>query len=165
DRIILLAILIFLDLAEHHVGDLIAGVRPDIDDFVVALAVGNDATTILLVYLFDLLVRILQLGFFPFGNDHVLDANRDTSTSRFLKPELFQFVQRGNRNCGAGDLIATPNDVAELFLARWFVEETKFFRPNLIKNDAPGSCLDNVDIRISKNSLDPAIGILEQNPN
>ena len=164
DRIELLAILIFLDLPEHHAGDLIAGVRPNIDDFVVPFAVGDDTAAILLVHLFDLLVRIVQLRFFPFGNNHVLDANRDTSASRFVKPELFQFVQRGNRNCGAGDLIATPNDVAELFLARCFVEETKFFRPNLIKDDAPGSCLDNVDIRISKNSLPPAIGVLEQNP-
>ena len=164
DRIELLAILIFLDLAEHHVGDLIAGVRPDIDDFVVPFAVGDDAAAILLVHLFDLLVRILQLGFFPFWNDHVLDANRDTSPSRFPKPELFQLIERSNRNCGAGDLIATPNDVAELFLARCFVEETKFFRPNLIKNDATGSCLDNVDVGISKNSLPPAIGVLEQNP-
>src|SRR6266542_5324550 len=151
DRIELLAILIFLDLAEHHGGDLIAGVRPDIDDFVVPFAVGDDAAAILLVHLFDLLVRILQLRFLPFWNDHVLDANRDTSPSRFPKPELFQLIQRGNRNRGAGDLIAAPNDVAELLLARWFVDETKCFRPNLIKDDATGSCLNNVDIRISKN--------------
>src|SRR6476469_11107278 len=157
DRIKLLAILIFLDLAEHHVGDLIAGMRPDIDDFVVALAVGNDATTILLVHLFDLLVRIVQLGFFPFGNDHVLDANRDTSASRFLKSELFQFIESLNRNCGAGDLIAAPNDVTQLFLARWFVEKTKFFRPNLIKNDAPSSCLEYRGVGISKVSLPPAV--------
>ena len=138
--------------------------RPNIDDFVVPLTVGDDAAAILLVHLFDLLIRILQLGFFPFWNDHVLDANRDTSPSRFPKPEFFQLIQRGHGNCGAGDLIAAPNDVAELFLARWFVEETKFFRPNLTKNDAPGSCLDNVDVGISKNSLMPAIGVLEQNP-
>src|SRR6266545_3418883 len=164
NRIELLAILILLDLAEHYVGDLIAGVRPDVDDFVVPFAVGDDAAAILLVHLFDLLIRILQLRFFPFWNDHVLDANRDTSPSRFAKPELFQFIQRGNRNCRTGDLIAAPNDVAELFLARWFIEETKFFRPNLIENDAPGGCLDNADIGISKNSLTPAIGVLEQNP-
>ena len=81
---------IFLDLAEHHVGDLIAGVRPDIDDLVVALAVGDDAAAILLVHLFDLLVRILQLGFFPLWNDHVLDANRDTSLESLpLNPSSF----------------------------------------------------------------------------
>src|SRR5215831_10758105 len=153
DRIVLLAILIFLDLAEHHVGDLIAGMRPDIDNLVVPFAVGDDAAAILLVDLFDLLVRILQFRFFPFWNDHILDTNRDTSPSRFLKPELFQLIQRGNRNCGAGDLIATPNDVAQLLLARWFVEKTKFLWPNLIENNAPGSCLEYRGVGISKVSL------------
>src|SRR6516164_791371 len=161
DRIVFLAILIFLDLAEHHVGDLITGVRPDIDYFVVPFSVRDDAAAILLVHLFDLLVRILQLGFFPFGNDHVLDTNRDTSSSRFLKSELFQFIESLNRNCGAGDLIAAPNDVAQLFLARWFVEKTKFFRPNLIKNNAPISCLEYSGVGISKVSLPPAVRVLE----
>src|SRR5215469_1733790 len=160
-RIVLLAILIFLDLAEHHVGDLIAGVCPDIDDLVVTFAVSNDAAAILLVHLFDLLVRILQLGFFPFWNNHVLDTNRDTSASRFLKSELFQLIQGGNRKCRAGDLIATPNDVAELFLARWFVEKTKFFRPNLIENNAPSGCLEYRGVGISKVSLQPAVRVLE----
>src|SRR5262245_22992364 len=164
DRIELFAILIFLDLTEHHVGDLIAGVRPDIDDFVVAFAVSDDAAAILLVHLFNLLVRILHLGFFPFWNDHVLDANRDTSASGFLKPELFQSIECGNRNCGTGELIAAPNDVAELFLARWFVEETKFRRPNLIENDATGSCLKYGGVGISKASLPPAIRVLKQDP-
>src|SRR5262249_51132441 len=153
DWIVLLAILIFLDLSEHHVGDLIAGVRPNIDDFVVPFAVGDDAAAILLVHLFDLFVRILQLRCFSFRNDHVLDTNRDTSTRRFPKPELFQFIERGNRNCGTGYLIAAPNNIAELFLAGWFIEETKFFRPNLIENDATGGRLNYCGVGISKGSL------------
>src|SRR4029077_19317494 len=164
DRIELLAVLIFLDLAEHHVGDLIAGVRPDIDDFVVPFAVGDDAAAILLVHLFDLLVRVLLLRRFSFWNDHVLDANRDTSPSRFVKPELFQLIERDNRNYWTGDLIAAPNNVAELFLARWFVEETKFFWPNLIEDDATGGCLEYRGVGISKAGLPPAIGVLEQYP-
>src|SRR5262245_32984202 len=164
DRIELLAVLIFLDLTKHHVGDLITGVRPDIDDFVVPFSVRDDAAAILLVHLFDLLVRILHFGFFPFGNDHVLDANRDASTSGFLKPELFQFIESLNRNCRAGDLIAAPNDVAELFLARCLIEEPKFFRPNLIKNDATGCCLNYRGVGNAKASLPPTIGVFKQNP-
>src|SRR5262249_26126770 len=161
DRIELLAILVFLDLTEHHVGDLIPRVRPDIDYFVVPFSVGDNSAAILLVDLFDLLICILQLGFFPLGNDHVLDANRDTSPSGFLEAELFQFIERSNRNCGAGDLIAAPNNVAELFLACCFIEETKFFRPNLIKNDATSSCLDYGGIGVAKVCLSSAIGILK----
>src|SRR4026208_1201742 len=161
DRIELLAILIFLDLAEHHVRNLIAGVRPDIDDLVVAFAVCDNASAILLVDLLDLLVGILQFGLFPLWNDHVLDANRDTRPSRFPEPELFQFIQRGNRNSGTSDLVAAPNDIAKLLLARCLVEETKFFRPNLVENNAPSSCLEYVGVGISKVSLPSPVRVLK----
>src|SRR5206468_11732091 len=81
NRIVLLAVLVLLYLAEHYVGNLIAGMRPDIDDLVVTLAVRDDAATVLLVHLFDLLVSVLQLRLLPFWNDHVFDANGDTGAS------------------------------------------------------------------------------------
>src|SRR5437773_5194818 len=138
--------------------------RPDIDDLIVTLAVGDDTAAVLLVHLFDLLVRVLQLRLFPFWNDHVLDANGDTGASSFLKPEFFQLVQRGDRNRRTSNLIAAPDNIAELFLARRFIEETKFLRPNLIENDTTGSCLDHAGIRIPKAGLASAVRVLEQNP-
>src|SRR5262249_50729950 len=62
------------------------------------------------------------------------------------------------------DLIAAPNDVAELFFACCLIEETKFFRPDLIENDAPGSCLDYIGVGIPKAGLPSAVWVLEQNP-
>ena len=61
DRIQFLAALVVFEGPEHDVGDLVAGMRPDIDDLVVALAVGDDAFAILLLDLPDLLVRVLEL--------------------------------------------------------------------------------------------------------
>src|SRR5436190_8314456 len=164
NRIVLFAILVFLDLAEHDVRNLIAGMRPDIDDFIVPLAIGDDAAAILLINLFDLLVGVLEFQLFTLRNNHVLNPDRDAGTSCFLEPELFQFIQRGNSNGRASDLIAAPNDVAELFLARCFIEETKFFRPNLIENDAPGGCLDYTGVGISKISSPPAAGVFTKTP-
>ena len=43
DRVQLLAALVVLEGAEHDVRDLVTGVGPDVDDLVVALAVGDDA--------------------------------------------------------------------------------------------------------------------------
>ena len=40
-----LAALVVLEGAEHDVGDFFAGVGPDVDDLVVALAVGDDAAS------------------------------------------------------------------------------------------------------------------------
>ena len=47
-----------LQLLEHLVGDLLGDVRPDVDDLVVALAVGDDAVLVLLLHLVDLLARL-----------------------------------------------------------------------------------------------------------
>src|ERR1043166_2999298 len=113
----------------------------NIDDFVLTLAVSDDSATVLLVHLFDLLVCVLQLRLFALWDDHILDSNRDAGASGFLKTEFFQLVQRGYRNGRPSDLITAPDNIAELFLARRLVNETEFFWPNLIKNDATGSCL------------------------
>src|SRR5207248_3559718 len=64
--------------------------------------------------------------------------------------------------CGwSRDLIAAPNDVAELFLARGSVKETEFLRPNLIENNASRRCLDHFDIGLSENCLLTEVRILE----
>src|SRR6185437_9045611 len=101
---------------------------------------------------------------FAFWNDHVLDSNRDAGASGFLKPELFQLVQRGYRNGRASDLITAPDDIAELFLARRLIKETEFFWPNLIENDATGSRLDDAHVGIAEAGLAAAIRVFEQNP-
>ena len=60
NRVQFLAALVVFEGAEHDVGDLVAGMRPDVDDLVVALAVGDDALAILLLDRLDLLVGVLR---------------------------------------------------------------------------------------------------------
>src|SRR6202040_2486850 len=137
-----LPVLVVFEGAEHHARNFVARVRPDIDDLVVALAVGDDALTILLLDLSDLFVSVFELGLLFLRDNHVRNSNRNSGSSSFSKTELFQFIQSGNRGSRASDLITAPDDVAKLFLARRFIEEAKFLRPNLIENDATGCCLD-----------------------
>src|SRR5205814_2399833 len=54
DRVELAALLAALELAEHLLRDELGDVGPDVDDLVVALAVGDDAVLILLLDLVDL---------------------------------------------------------------------------------------------------------------
>ena len=77
---------------EHYIGNLVSGVRPDVDDLVVALAIRDDAFAILLFNLADLLVRVFQLRLFLFRNDHIRNSNRDAGLGCFGKTELLQFV-------------------------------------------------------------------------
>ena len=53
NRIQFLAALVVFQSAEHDVGNLVTGVRPDVDDLVVALAVRDDALAILLLDLVE----------------------------------------------------------------------------------------------------------------
>ena len=63
-----LAAIVVLEGAEHDVGDFFAGVGPDVDDLVVALAVGDGAGAVLLLDHGDLLVGVARSTFaFSFG--------------------------------------------------------------------------------------------------
>src|ERR1700730_13011257 len=136
DGIKLLATLVMFEGPEHHARNFIARVRPDVDDLVIPLAVRDDAFAILLLDLPDLLVSIFELGLFLLRNNHVRNSDRDSRLGCFGKPKLLQFVQGRDRFGRASDLVAAPDDVAELFLTRGVVEKSKLFRPNLIEDDA-----------------------------
>ena len=71
DRIEFFAALVVFKSAEHHAGNFITSVGPDIDDLIVAFAVGNNTLAVLLFDLPDLFISILQLGLLLFRNDHV----------------------------------------------------------------------------------------------
>ena len=75
--------------AEHGTGNFVTSVRPDIDNLIVALAIGDDAFAILLINLSNLLICVFQLGLFFLRNDHVRNPNRDASFSGLGKAELF----------------------------------------------------------------------------
>src|SRR5215211_2010163 len=125
-----------LEGAEHDVRDLVTGVGPDVDDLVVALAVRDDAFAILLFDRLDLFVRAVQLRLLLFRDDHVRDPDRNTGLRRPGKPELLQLVERLDRALLTRDLVATPDDIGELLLARRLVEEAHVLRPDVIENDA-----------------------------
>src|SRR6266481_3831773 len=132
---------------EHHAGNFIARMRPDVDDLVVTLAVRDDALAILLLDLPDLFVSIFQLGLLLFRNNHVRNSDRDSGFRCFSKAELLQLIQSGNRGGRSGDLITAPDNVAKLFLAGRLVEEPKFLRPNLVKNDTASRGFDRLGLR------------------
>src|SRR3954468_23732974 len=110
--------------------------RPDVDYLVVTLTVGDDASAVLLLDLPDLFVGVFQLCLFLFRNDHVRNANRDTGFSCFGEAEFLEFVECRDGLRRAGDLVTTPDNIAELLFAGRFVEESELPRPNLIENHA-----------------------------
>src|SRR5437899_2589626 len=137
--------------------------RPNIDDLVVSLAVGDDALAILLLNLANLLVGLFQLGLFLFRNDHVRNSNRNAGFGCFGETELLQFVQCGHRLRWTSDLVTAPDNVAELLFTGGFVEKSKLAGPNLIENDPAWRSLDSFRLSIPIDGLPAKIGVL--NPN
>src|SRR6266498_3102412 len=160
NRIQFFATLVMFEGAEHHAGNLVSGMRPNVDDLVVTLAIGDDTLAILLFNLPDLLVSIFELRLFLFRNDHIRNSNRDSRLGCLGKTKLFQFVQRRDRLRWSRDLVTAPNDVTELFLARSLVEKSKLLRPNFIEDDTARSGLDNFGLSISVDRLPARIRVL-----
>src|SRR5438445_75158 len=77
-----------LEGTKHDVGDFVTSVRPDVDDLIVTLAVGNDTLAILLFDGADLFVSILEFDLFLFRNNHVRNSNRNTGFGRFAETQL-----------------------------------------------------------------------------
>ncbi len=162
DRVQFLASLVMLEGAEHDVGDFVARVSPDIDDLVVALAIGDDAFAILLLDVLDLLVGVRELQLFLLRNDHVGDPDRDAGLGRFAEPEFLQLVERLDGAVLAGDLIAAPDNVAELLLASGFVEEAETIGPDLVEDDATRGRFDDVGFLVAVNRVLAEIRILNR---
>ena len=153
-----------LEGAEHDIRNFVTGMRPDVDNFVVTLAIRDDALAILLLDGPDLFVGILELDLFFFRNDHVRNSNRNTGLGRFAEPEFLEFIKRLNRSLLAGHVVTTPDDIAQLFLARGPIEKADVLRPNLIEDDAAGSGLNHARGLVAINGIPAEIGILESNP-
>src|SRR5438552_9002506 len=157
------AAVVVFQCTEHDVRNLVAGVRPDIDDLVVTLAVRDDAFSILLLDLANLFISVFELGLFFLRNDHVRNSNRDSGPCRLGEAKLFQLIECRDRCRWSCDLIAAPDNVAELLFAGGLVEKPEFLWPNLIENDATGRRFDRLRFRGAENSLSSAIRILKTN--
>src|SRR5690349_1112246 len=100
--------------AQHDVGNLVGAMRPDVDDLVVAFARGNDTLAVLLLDLANLLLRGLDFLLLFLRDDHVIDADGNAGASRLTEAKLFELVEHDNGLLVAANLIAAPDEVAEV---------------------------------------------------
>src|SRR5690606_36292983 len=90
---------LFVHQGRHVVG----GVRPEIDDLVVALAVGDDAVLVQLGDFIDLDLGSLDHLVLLRGDDHVADGHGHAAPGRPLEPEVLDGVQEHASALVAGD--------------------------------------------------------------
>src|SRR5439155_1099101 len=119
------ALLAALELAEHLLRDGLGGVRPDVDDLVVALAVGDDAVLILLLDLVDLLARLRDEPLLRRRDVHVVDADRQTGQRGVPEAEVFQLVEELHRLLVAEHVVAAAHERGDLLLLQLLVHEAQ----------------------------------------
>ena len=85
------------ELGHHDLADFVAGLAPDVDHLVVALAGGHETRDVLLLDLLDFLFGALdQAGLF-LRHQHVVDADRDAGARRQPETGLQQLVGEDDR--------------------------------------------------------------------
>ena len=77
-------------IAQHFIGDSVGDLRPNIDDFVVAFAVGDQTVLVLLLDLAHIVMGLLEQLLFARRNHHVFNGNRNTRLGGISIADVFQ---------------------------------------------------------------------------
>src|SRR4029077_8539651 len=112
---------------------------------------------------FDLFVSVIEFDLLFFRNNHVRNSNRNTGFGRFAEPEFLEFIKRLDRSFLTRDLVAAPDNVAQLLLARSPIEKANVLWPNLIEEDAAGGGFDYPHAFVAINGIAAEIWVLESN--
>src|ERR1022692_409888 len=113
---------VLLHGGEHLVRNFFRDSRPDFDDFVVALAVGDGAVQILLLHRDRLLLGVAHQARFARRNDHVVDPNREARHGGEVETELLDAVQDPHRGFQTETQVAIVHQVAHALLLEQAVD-------------------------------------------
>ena len=127
---------VFFHHLEHLLGDLLGNFRPDFDDLVVALTLGDGAFLILALHFDDLLFSIAHQLLFGSGNDHVIDTDRDAGARRVSEAELLDAIEHGDSDLQTVLQIAELHHLGHALFLQQAVDEGHFLRQYVIQDDA-----------------------------
>ena len=114
---------VFSNTSHQLFGDLFRGLRPDIDDLVVALAVRDQTFLVLIMNLGHFRGRFSQVSRLVGRNRHIVEADRNARTRGVSVSESPQPV--GEKNCGlvTQTPVALVDQLAECLLVHHLVDE------------------------------------------
>ena len=142
-----------LESLEHFVRDFFGDVRPDGDDFVVALAVGDRAVEILLLHLDD----------FPFGvihelelvarDDHVRDADGNAGLGGVEETELLQMIEGDDGLLRAEAQIAILHQLLNSLLLQQSIDERHVRREVIVEDHAADGGVQELPVELDRLSV------------
>src|SRR6185369_12925 len=127
---------VVLQPLHHLLADLLARVRPDVDDLVVALTLRDDAVGELLLDLLDLLVRVGQDRDLLLRDVEVGDGERDAGAGRRLEAELLQAVEQLDGRVLSGPLVDVLDQARDALLVERHVEEDVAVGERVVQDQA-----------------------------
>src|SRR5712692_5486598 len=110
------------DLCHHLAGHLLGDLRPDVDDLVVALAVGDQALQVLVLDLGHFLLGPLEQLLLALRDHHVLDGDGDARLGSVAVPEAAQPVGEEHRLLLAAGAVADVDQVPQRLLVHHLVD-------------------------------------------
>ncbi len=128
------------ELPHHRASHLVVGVRPDVDDLVVALAVRNETRRVLVLDLFDLgLGRGQDIDLLR-GNDHVVNADRNAGAGRLTEAQVHQLVSKHHGVFQTKATVAGVDQARDGFLGHRLVDQIE---RHTGRHDVPQQCTPN----------------------
>ena len=136
-EVFLSAPLVLLQPLEHRIRHELAGVRPLVEDLVVALAVGQRAA--LIVALDSVHARLGVLNDLPLllRDAHVVLRERQARARGERKARLFQVVQKGQGLLLPAQFVAELDDVGDAALVEHVIGKRHILRKDLVKDETP----------------------------
>ena len=154
--------LVEFESAEERIGNLFTGVGPNVLHLVLALAVRDDASAVLLLDLGNFAISLVEEFGFLLRNHHVVDSDGNARAGGRAEAEFLELVEGFDGCLLATGFVAAPDNVGELLLAADLVEETEFLWPNLVEDHATRRGFKHGGFGIAVDRLKSFIGILEK---
>ena len=121
--------LLLADLAHHLLRDLVGDAGPDVDDLVVALAVGDEAFLVLVDDALDFGLRLAEEDALRLRDDHVVHADRDAGARGVVEAERAQAVGEEDGRLVAVLAVAGVDEGRERLLVERLVDEVERAAP------------------------------------
>ena len=141
--------LVGAELLHHGLRDLIVGARPDVDDLVVALAVGDQSGSVLLLDLLHLALRGPQDLALALRNNHVVHADGDAGAGRIVEAGVHQLVGEHHGLLETDGAVARVDGRGDGLLGHVLVDrvEGQSLRQDLGQERAPHGRIDHAGVR------------------
>ncbi len=113
------------EVSQHGLSDILSTLGPDVDDLIVALTVGNETFSILLLDFGNLFHRGAHKSILGFRNHHIIETDGDTGDGRIAVTGFFKTVSKQHRLFIPSQTEADVDQVSHLLLGHHLVDLVK----------------------------------------